>query len=107
MALSFSGAGEDLGATRSGCPLDPFVVMHDKCEMVDQQIMKLQEQTDMVPVGELPRHLLLSADRYLTDKVMPGTRIQVVGVYDIFQSKTKVRSFSVCIQQVQSPTFFV
>jgi hypothetical protein len=27
--------------------------------------MKLQEAPDMVPVGELPRHMLLSVDRFV------------------------------------------
>lgn len=47
------------------CPLDPYVIVHDKCQFVDQQTIKLQEAPDMVPVGELPRHLTLSADRYV------------------------------------------
>ena len=29
----------------------------------DHQTLKLQEAPDMVPVGELPRHMLLSVDR--------------------------------------------
>lgn len=45
------------------CPLDPYAIVHDKCSFVDQQTIKLQEAPDMVPVGELPRHLVLSADR--------------------------------------------
>lgn len=45
------------------CPLDPYAIVHDKCSFVDQQTIKLQEAPDMVPVGELPRHLILSADR--------------------------------------------
>jgi DNA replication licensing factor MCM5 len=45
------------------CPLDPYVIVHDKCSFVDQQTIKLQEAPDLVPVGELPRHVLLSADR--------------------------------------------
>jgi hypothetical protein len=28
--------------------------------------------------------------RYLTNKVVPGTRVTVLGVYDIFQQKAKV-----------------
>lgn len=43
--------------------MDPYVIVHDKCTFVDQQIIKLQEAPDMVPTGELPRHVTLSADR--------------------------------------------
>ncbi|SCZ89828.1 BZ3500_MvSof-1268-A1-R1_Chr9g10610 [Microbotryum saponariae] len=68
------------------CPMDPYVIVHDKCTFVDQQTIKLQEAPDMVPVGELPRHVLLSADRYLTGKVVPGTRVIATGIYSTFQS---------------------
>ncbi|GAA99080.1 uncharacterized protein L969DRAFT_87124 [Mixia osmundae IAM 14324] len=68
------------------CPLDPYVIVHEKCAFVDQQTIKLQEAPDMVPVGELPRHLQMTADRYLTGKVIPGSRIIATGVYSTFQS---------------------
>lgn len=51
------------GVDPSDCPLDPYVILHDKSDFVDQQVIKLQEAPDMVPVGELPRHVSLSADR--------------------------------------------
>lgn len=40
----------------------------------------------MVPVGELPRHIELSADRYLANKVVPGSRCTVMGIYSIYSS---------------------
>lgn len=43
--------------------MDPYIIMHDKCTFVDSQTMKLQEAPDMVPVGELPRRLLVFGDR--------------------------------------------
>lgn len=69
------------------CPMDPYFVVHEKCTFIDQQVLKLQEAPDMVPVGELPRHILVSADRYLTNKVVPGSRCTVMGVFSIYQSK--------------------
>jgi DNA replication licensing factor MCM5 len=45
------------------CPLDPYMILHDRCRFVDQQAIKLQEAPDMVPVGELPRHMVLQAER--------------------------------------------
>ncbi|KAI5475627.1 hypothetical protein MNV49_001088 [Pseudohyphozyma bogoriensis] len=74
------GASSPEGQTKD-CPMDPYVIVHDKCQFVDQQIIKLQEAPDMVPVGELPRHLTLTADRYLTGKVVPGTRVVATGIY--------------------------
>lgn len=49
---------------KKNCPMDPFQIVHERCIFVDHQTIKLQEPPDMVPVGELPRHMLLSADRY-------------------------------------------
>jgi DNA replication licensing factor MCM5 len=67
--------------------VDPFVILHDKCRFVDTQTIKLQEAPDMVPVGELPRHMLLSADRALCGRVVPGSRIIATGVYSTFTSQ--------------------
>ncbi|KAH9904680.1 MCM-domain-containing protein [Xylariomycetidae sp. FL2044] len=69
------------------CPLDPYFVVHEKSKFVDQQIIKLQEAPDQVPVGELPRHVLISADRYLTNRVVPGSRCTVMGIFSIYQNK--------------------
>jgi DNA replication licensing factor MCM5 len=74
------------------CPLDPYFVMHEKSKFVDQQIIKLQEAPDQVPVGELPRHVLISADRYLTNRVVPGARCTVMGIFSIYQNKASKNS---------------
>lgn len=50
---------------KKDCPLDPYVVVHEHSKFVDQQTIKLQEAPDAVPVGELPRHIILSVDRYV------------------------------------------
>ena len=65
------------------CPIDPYFIIPDKCECVDFQLLKLQEVPESVPHGELPRHLQLYCDRYLCDKVVPGNRVTLVGVYSI------------------------
>ncbi|OAR04466.1 hypothetical protein LLEC1_04421 [Akanthomyces lecanii] len=74
------------------CPLDPYFVMHEKSTFVDQQVIKLQEAPDQVPVGELPRHVLISADRYLTNRVVPGSRCTVMGIFSIYQNKSSKNS---------------
>ncbi|EON63035.1 DNA replication licensing factor mcm5 [Coniosporium apollinis CBS 100218] len=75
------------GTAAERCPLDPYFVVHEKCQFIDQQVLKLQEAPDQVPVGELPRHILISADRYLTNRVVPGSRCTVMGVFSIYQAK--------------------
>ncbi|KAK5747202.1 minichromosome maintenance protein 5 [Elasticomyces elasticus] len=69
------------------CPLDPYFVVHEKSQFIDQQVLKLQEAPDDVPVGELPRHILVSADRYLANRVVPGSRCVVMGVFSIYNAQ--------------------
>jgi DNA replication licensing factor MCM5 len=45
------------------CPIDPYMIDAAKSKYIDSQTLKFQETPDMVPVGELPRHVLLSVDR--------------------------------------------
>ncbi len=73
-------------AGRPKCPIDPFYIVPDKCKCVDFQVLKMQEAPEAVPNGELPRHLQLYCDRYLCEKVVPGNRVTVVGVYAIKKS---------------------
>ncbi|GAB4828176.1 minichromosome maintenance protein 5 [Ancistrocladus abbreviatus] len=68
------------------CPLDPWIVVPDRSKYVDQQTLKLQENPEDVPTGELPRNTLLSVDRHLVQTIVPGTRLTLMGIYSIFQS---------------------
>lgn len=81
------------GGEANSCPLDPYIIIHQKSTFTDQQTLKLQEAPDMVPVGELPRHMLLSTDRYLTGRMVPGSRVIATGIYSTFQSAKNVRRF--------------
>lgn len=65
------------------CPIDPYFIVPDKCQCVDFQILKLQESPEDVPHGEMPRHLQLYCDRYLCERVVPGNRVTVIGIYSI------------------------
>ena len=46
-----------------------------------------QERPEDIPTGELPRTLLLVADRLLASTVTPGTRVTVVGIYSTFKAR--------------------
>ena len=74
------------------------MVSHEKCQFVDQQVLKLQEAPDQVPVGELPRHVLISADRYLANRVVPGSRCSVMGIFSIYQAKGGNKDAAVAIR---------
>ncbi|XP_078388210.1 DNA replication licensing factor MCM5 [Cetorhinus maximus] len=75
-------------AGRPKCPIDPYFIIPDKCKCVDFQTLKLQESPDAVPHGELPRHMQLYCDRYLCDKVVPGNRVTIMGIYSIKKAGT-------------------
>ncbi|XP_026445454.1 DNA replication licensing factor MCM5-like isoform X1 [Papaver somniferum] len=74
------------------CPIDPWIVVPDKSKYVDQQTVKLQENPEDVPTGELPRNMLLSVDRHLVQTIVPGTRLTIIGIYSIFQAGNSATS---------------
>lgn len=57
--------------------------MPDKCKCVDFQTLKLQELPDFIPQGEIPRHMQLFCDRTLCERVVPGNRVLIHGIYSI------------------------
>ncbi|KAG4413666.1 minichromosome maintenance protein 5 [Cadophora malorum] len=85
------------------CPMDPYIVVHENSQFVDQQIIKLQEAPDQVPVGELPRHVLISTDRYLTNRVVPGSRCMITGIFSIYQNKQSKGSSTTSAVAIRTP----
>jgi DNA replication licensing factor MCM5 len=54
---------------KNDCPPNPYMIVHHMSAFSDHQTLKLQEAPDMVPVGELPRHILLSVDRWVVQSI--------------------------------------
>ena len=46
-------------------------------------MLKLQEVPENLPQGEMPRHLQLYCDRSICERVVPGNRVTVLGIYSI------------------------
>ena len=44
---------------KMNCPMDPGMIIQSRFTFIDHETMKLQGASDMVPVEELPRHMLL------------------------------------------------
>ncbi|KIZ00585.1 putative DNA replication licensing factor MCM5 [Monoraphidium neglectum] len=76
------------GGPNGKCAYNSFVVLGDRSKFVDQQTLKLQERPEDVPTGELPRTLLMVADRHLVGRVSPGTRVRVTGIYCTHRSQS-------------------
>jgi DNA replication licensing factor MCM3 len=55
----------------------------------DHQTVTLQEMPEMAPMGQLPRSVELVLDHDLVDRVKPGDRVQVVGVYRALSSASQ------------------
>ena len=71
------------------CGPNPYVIMGDNCEYIDQQALKLQESPEVVPTGEMPRNIEVCVERYLVDKVTPGTRVSVIGISSLYNSSER------------------
>ncbi|CAJ1025668.1 MCM N-terminal domain/MCM OB domain/MCM P-loop domain/Magnesium chelatase, subunit ChlI/MCM AAA-lid domain containing protein, putative [Leishmania lindenbergi] len=81
------GLGSGGGTSSAKCRPNPYVLLPMESEYEDQQIIKLQELHEDVPTGELPRHLTVVVDRYLVDRISPGSRVQIVGIVSVQEKR--------------------
>ncbi|MEW5314783.1 MAG: hypothetical protein WDW38_006253 [Sanguina aurantia] len=81
------------------CPVDPFIIVPDRSNYVDQQTLKLQEKPEDVPTGDLPRTVMLVVDRQLCHTATPGTRVTVMGIYSTFRGKAMDKGSAATLQQ--------
>ena len=68
------------------CPNDPFVAMPDS-EVIDTQSLRIQENPEDVPTGEIARTYNLVADRENVGKCVPGDRVRITGVMYVQELK--------------------
>ena len=91
---------KDSRQSGESCGPGSYVIMADKCEFVDQQMLKLQECPESVPTGEMPRNILLAVDRYLVDRVSPGTRVSVIAVASLYSTGERSK---LAISSIRTP----
>ncbi|BGP36045.1 MCM DNA helicase complex subunit [Rhodotorula toruloides] len=69
------------------CPRDvcnvqgSMLLVHNRCEFADRQIVRLQETPDSVPDGQTPHTVSLGLYDELVDTVKPGDRVTVTGIF--------------------------
>ncbi|KAI2502649.1 MCM OB domain [Fragilaria crotonensis] len=60
----------------------------------DHQTITLQEMPEKAPMGQLPRSVELILDHDLVDRIKPGDRVQVVGVFRALATSSQGQSSS-------------
>ncbi|KAK9953065.1 hypothetical protein ABG768_017091 [Culter alburnus] len=58
-----------------------MALMHNRSAFSDKQMIKLQESPEDMPAGQTPHTTVVYAHNDLVDKVQPGDRINITGIY--------------------------
>ncbi|XP_014729829.1 PREDICTED: DNA replication licensing factor MCM4 [Sturnus vulgaris] len=72
-----------------------MALIHNRSMFSDKQMIKLQESPEDMPAGQTPHTVALFAHNDLVDKVQPGDRINVTGIYRAVPIRVNPRVSSV------------
>lgn len=56
-------------------------LIHNRCVFGDKQLIKIQETPDSVPDGQTPHSVTLCVYDSLVDRIRPGDRVEVCGIF--------------------------
>lgn len=83
------------------CPRDvcgskgTMVLVHNRSEFTDKQVVRLQETPDVVPDGQTPHTVSLCVYDELVDLVKPGDRVLVTGIFRSMPVRVNPRQRSI------------
>uniref|UniRef100_A0A3P9KI02 DNA replication licensing factor MCM4 n=1 Tax=Oryzias latipes TaxID=8090 RepID=A0A3P9KI02_ORYLA len=58
-----------------------MTLVHNRSVFSDKQMIKIQESPEDMPAGQTPHTTILYAHNDLVDKVQPGDRVNITGIY--------------------------
>nr|XP_027193906.1 DNA replication licensing factor MCM5-like [Dermatophagoides pteronyssinus] len=65
----------------SACGVEPYQIVSELCEFYEVQSLKIQDLPENVLNGETPNHIMANFTTPLVGKVVPGSRVRLIGVY--------------------------
>ncbi|EFO18222.1 DNA replication licensing factor mcm4-B [Loa loa] len=68
-----------------------FQLVHNRSLFMDKQIIKLQESPDDMPAGQTPHTVTLLAHGDMVERVQPGDRVAVTGIYRAVPARVNPR----------------
>ncbi|KAM9789380.1 DNA replication licensing factor MCM4 [Neosynchiropus ocellatus] len=72
-----------------------LALIHNRSVFSDKQMIKIQESPEDMPAGQTPHTTVVYAHNDLVDKVQPGDRVNVTGIYRAAPMRVSPRQSSV------------
>ncbi|XP_061111044.1 DNA replication licensing factor MCM4 [Conger conger] len=72
-----------------------LALIHNRSAFSDKQMIKLQESPEDMPAGQTPHTSVVYAHNDLVDKVQPGDRINITGIYRAVPMRVNPRQSNV------------
>ena len=79
--MSANGAASTSVYPQEDADGNPLVTEYGYCTYRDHQTISIQEMPERAPAGQLPRGVDVIMDDDMVDRVKPGDRIQLVGIF--------------------------